>query len=199
MSKRSESYFKIACHRPRIDAKSSTCAREHRYWNIKQCRAALFTDEYRTCQHGSNRKGWVKWRPYERFEQCCFAQTASDILLEPVVLYVGFISELPVNNARCRTSRITRHFLEEVRIRTMDWWGLIQIQYLTSRKHLRISDGMPQDVTKKLVRSMKNGLHHQANHIKLSSELEEVTTNIELIKISLFFQVFYFNLNNKFP
>lgn len=108
-----------------------------------------------------------------------------NILLEHVVPYEGFLGDaflLMHDNARCHTARITRQFMDEVGIRTMDWPALSPdlnpIEHLWDELKLRVRarnpgpatiaelktaleeewERLPQDLIKKLIRSMRNRL-----------------------------------------
>lgn len=109
----------------------------------------------------------------------------TNILLDHVVPYAGFVGEnfvLMHDNARCHTSRVTQQFLNEVNVQVMSWPALSPdinpIEHLwdqlkrrvrsrnpvpTTINELRVAlleewDGIPQDIIKKLIRSMKNRL-----------------------------------------
>lgn len=109
----------------------------------------------------------------------------SDILLEHVVPYAGYIGDdflLMHDNARCHTARVTTEYLEEVGIATLDWpalspdlnpiehvWDELKRKVrsrtpapscLNELKAALIEDweGIPQESIQKLIRSMKNRL-----------------------------------------
>lgn len=109
----------------------------------------------------------------------------TDILLEHVVPYAGFVGDnfvLMHDNARCHTSRVTRQFLDEVGIRTMDWPALSPdmnpIEHVWDQLKRKVRarnpaptnveelkealleewEAFPQDDIKKLIRSMRNRL-----------------------------------------
>lgn len=109
----------------------------------------------------------------------------SDILLEHVVPYAGYIGDdfiLMHDNARCHTSRVTTEYLEEVGIATMNWPALSPdlnpIEHVWDELKRRVRsrnpapssvnelksalieewEGIPQESIQKLIRSMKNRL-----------------------------------------
>lgn len=113
------------------------------------------------------------------------ARYITEILEEHVVPYAGFYDEgfvLMQDNAPCHTARITRAYLAEVGIPTMDWpalspdlnpiehvWDYLKRQVrkrepapsnVTELKAAlqEVWDVIPQELHKKLIRSMKNRL-----------------------------------------
>lgn len=106
-----------------------------------------------------------------------------DLLLDHVLPYEGFIGEgflLMHDNARCHTARITRQFLDEVGIESMDWPPLSPdlnpIEHVWDNLKRRVRarnpapanieelktaleeewEALPQDLLVRVIRSMRN-------------------------------------------